>query len=504
MNTRTTLILAICLAVVALYLVFVAKPWKEPAKPEDVSGKPQDVWADKINKDDVVRIEVVSARDPKRVFVKKDDKWFIEEPIRAPANKWTVEDMAREIADLKYTRRYEPGAKGRPSNATTQLDKPPYIVTLTTKDNKSVSLHIGGNTPTGGNTYVQKAGSDVILVVNQNLDMRFNKRLSDLRDKRVTDFKVEEAVRVKVEGVENFEMVKSNGEWMVESPVRCRADKNKAESVVRALSNIYAYEFTADKPPSLVPYGLSEPRLTATVTIEKKIEKKEEKKEGEATTQPADTQPTIETQVVVVQFGSPTSAKAENYFAKLDREDPVFTVSKTTFTEISPKLKDLRDKKVVKLDPAKCTRVEVVLPEERFAFEKKGTAWHYAADGTTAETTLVEDLLKAVRDLNAIDFENTSELLGLDLDKPRAKVTVTQEGELAPITLLVLGLTPSEKNTYVKLATDESVAVVPEDTVAQLLATGITYRQREMLVCARDRISPVSYTHLTLPTIYSV
>jgi hypothetical protein len=474
MNTRTTLILAVCLAVVGLYMAFVAKPWKEaPKAPE--APKPQDVWAEKPKQDDVERVEIVSSRDPKRVFVKNEDKWLIEEPVKAAANKWQVDDMVREIADLKCVKKYEKGSEGRPSDATTGLGAPLYTVTL----------KIGQRTPTGGDTYVQKPGSDDILVVDKNLHEKLAKRLSDLRDKRVTDFKAEEAVRVKVAGAENFELVKANNEWMIESPVRCRADKTKVDNLIRALSSMYAQDFTSDKPVNLRAYGLAEPRLSATVTIEHK--KAPAKKPGEPTTNPAETQPSTETQTLVVQYGGPTDAKAESYYAKIGGEDPVFTVAKSSFTDASPKLMDLRDKQLAKVDIARCRKIEVGLPKgnESFTLTKKGPNWEYA-DGTIAEAALVDDLLKAVRDLKAVSFESKESIFGINTDRPRAKVTVTQEGEPAPITVMVLDPTPSQKNTYIKTSADDSIGVVPEDSVAQLLAEPISYRKREMLSFDRN------------------
>ncbi len=487
MNSRTTLILALCLVVVGLYMVFVAKPWQAAEKPPE-TPRPQDVWTDKPKTDDIERVEIVSPRW-KRVFAKQDDKWLIEEPIRGTASKWMVDEVVREIIDAKCAAKYEKGAKGRPSDATTELNAPPFTVALTAKDKKTYALKVGRRTPTGGDTYVQKIGSDDILVVDKNLHTSLDKRLSEIRDKRVVDFKAEEAVRVKVEGVENFELVKSGNDWMLESPVRARADKNKADSMVRTISNLYAMDFQHDKPVSLQPYGLEQPRLTVTVTVEHKVEKKPDP----ASTQPAETQPTIEKKTYVVQYGGPTDAKAESYFAKIGGEDPVFTVSKLNYTEAAPKLIDLRDKQIAKVDPARCKKIEVVLPSQSFVLEKKGANWQLP-DGTVAEFALVDDLLKAVRDMKAVQFESKDSLLGVDLEKARARLTITQEGEPAPITVAVLGRTASQKNAYVRTGTDDSVAVVTEESIAALLAEPISYHKREMLTFVRDHAERIEIT----------
>jgi len=479
MNTRTTLILAIVLVAVGLYALFVAKPWQGPAKPAELP-KARELWADKPKVEDIQRVEVVRPGEPRHVYVRKDDKWEIHEPVKATANKWQVDEMVRRIVEMKYDREYEKGAKDRPSPATTGLDQPAFSVTLTTKDNKTYAVAIGRRTPTGGDTYVQKAGSDTVFVANENLYPTFDRRLRDLRDKRVVDLKMDEVVRVKVEGVENFELVKAKDQWMLESPVRARADKTKAENLIRALTSLYAQDFFSDKPANLQAFGLAQPRLTATVTVEHKVEKKEEPKKDQASTQPAETQPVIETKTVIVQYGGPTDANANAYFAKIGGEDPVFTVSKTSYTDVAVKLNDLRDKQVVQVDLNKAKKIEAAVGGQSFTLEKTGSQWKYA-DGTVAELALVEDLIKAARDLKASQYESRESILGLDPDKPRARVAITQEGEPAPATLLVLGRTASGTNAYVTTTALDSVAVVPEDSVAQFLAPPISYRKRDML-----------------------
>ncbi|MBN1490636.1 MAG: DUF4340 domain-containing protein, partial [Phycisphaerae bacterium] len=255
MNTRTTLILALCLVAVASYLVFVAKPWAEPEAAPEAAG-PQDIWADKPSVDDITRLEVASTRHAPRVFVREGDQWRLAEPIAARAQKWAVEDMVRSVIDLKADRQYAMNDKNRPANETTHLDAPVYTVTLVTKDDKALTLKVGARTPTGGDTYVQKGKEETILVAGENLHTKFDKKLRDLRDKRVTEFKIEEATRVKVEGMQNYELVKVDDTWRVESPVRCRADKAKVEAMLRAASSLSAEEFITDEPPSLQPYQL--------------------------------------------------------------------------------------------------------------------------------------------------------------------------------------------------------------------------------------------------------
>jgi hypothetical protein len=480
MNTRTTLILALCLVAVSLYLVFVAKPWKPEAGPAE-APKAQQLWAEKPAPESIVRVEVESAREPKRVFVKEDDQWRITKPIAAGAQKYQVDDMVRSVLDATAERQYAAGAKDRPSAETTGLAQPAYTVTLVTKDDKRYTVKIGNRTPTGGDTYVERSDSETVFVANKNLHQTFDKRLRTIRDKRVTQYKATDAVRVKVEGASNFELVKADGTWRLESPVRCRAEQSKVNSLLSSVSNFYAQEFVADAPGSLRAYGLAPPRLTVTVTYEVEVKKPEKKKEGEEPeTQPAE--PEKEEKTLVIQFGGPTDAEATAYFAKLGDEDAVFSVAKSSFTNASPKLADIRDKALVTLDTNRVKKLVGSVGGEAFALTKEdGAGWQYA-DGTEAEAARVLDLLRAIRDLKAIRFEEDT--IAISTGAPRAEMTLTVEGRPEPVTIRVLGKTPSEKNTYV-MAGEDTLAVVAEESVADILAAPISYRPRKMLTFRR-------------------
>lgn len=479
MRFRTTLILLVCLAGAVLYLTFGVRPGvpREGAKTE--TG-PQALWTDKdaIKQEDVQRVEIVSAKDPKRVFVKEGDGWRIEEPIQAQANKWQVEDMIRDVVDLKYAEKYAADARNTPSKETTQLDPPQYTVTLRGAGDHAISLRIGGRTPFGQKTYVQRTGDNTIYVADKDLVDPFNKRLAQLRDLRMTNFKLEEVTRIKVSGAENFEIVRAgDGKWIIEQPIRARADRSKAEALARSLGAVYATKTYPVETKVLGPYELDEPRLTATVTYEREVKKPGETK---PTTQEAPKKESYEVQLLI---GGPANAEGSSYFAKLAGEDTIFEVSKPTFTNTAVKLDDLRDKAIAEVQVDKCRQVEVTLPNQKFAFEKVGGTWKYA-DGTAAEPALVRDLLNAVRDLRAVSFEDKP--LGIRADDTRAVVTITQEGEQNAIRFAVLTQTTTGGNAYVKAGSDPGIAVVSEDRITQFLQPSISYRMREMLTFSRD------------------
>ena len=135
--------------------------------------------------------------------------------------------------------------------------------------------------------YVQLARSDKILVSKDDPSYSLNKKLDDLAEKRVLNFLMDKVERVKVEGLQNFELAKGEGgKWMMEKPFRGRADKTAVENFIRPLSNLSADAFKDDAPTRtsctawrsrgsrspLRPSGRSRPRPSpATPTPSRRI-----------------------------------------------------------------------------------------------------------------------------------------------------------------------------------------------------------------------------------------
>ncbi|HSW45711.1 MAG TPA: DUF4340 domain-containing protein [Phycisphaerae bacterium] len=483
MNTRTTALLALVCVAVFAYLLFVVKPFGPPV----VTEKPQK--ADKTLLDPkpegTDRVEV-SRRDGKSFVFVRDGKedWKLDAPIQAPASKFEVDALVEAVTGMKVGEQFDKGDKRRPSEVVSGLDKPLGVMKLLKEGKLQAEVKIGSRVPTGKGNYVQLAGGDTIHISDADLSQHFTgKRIEDYRDKRVLKFEFADIQRVKVEGMQNYELVKADGDqWMIESPVRTPADKGKADGMVRPLTNLRADEFLDDEPASTKLYGLDSPRLRITVETRRTIPAKAQP--GDPDTQPADTQPTVETKTYVLSVGGSADlqAKEGSFYAQVNDSPSVFTLRQDTLKSISPTLTDIRDKAIVRIEADRVRKVEATTPEGAMTLigGEQGQ-WRFS-DGTEADDALVNDLVKAIGDLKATDFVDPGkELLVLDWEKPRARYVLTQEGQLNPVTVLVGPASASGKMVYVRNPAQEGVAAVPEASVAGLLQPPVSYRDRSVL-----------------------
>lgn len=493
MNTKTTLVLAILAVGVLACLVFLVKPWEEKAAGpvEEPRTTAQALFEPKPA--DVDRVEVtVRGESVARVFKKDADGWSMLSPTTCPATEWEVNSgIVEKVGNLKYTKEYKVGDKHRPDDAITRLNNPAATVKLMKGGQTLAELHVGNRLGTGRGNYIKRGGSDSIYESQESLAGAFDKKISTYRNKRILNIKLDDVREVQAAGLSNYKLVKSGQNWLIEQPERGRADKTAVESnVVSPLIGLYVQDFVDDAPASDKPYGLDEPRLTLTVKSTKTIPPKA--KPGDPDTKPADTQPSTEEVVNTLLVGGPTGDNS--YYARLTSAPWVFTLSSTTVDNFAKKVSDLRDKTLAKIENAKVIKIAGNTPDGDMTLSKKNGRWSFA-DGSACDAAAVDDLIKAVADLKAAEFVDTSALLvPLNWDKPRARVTVTQEGEANPVTVLVGPPTASGKMVYVRNAAEDAVAAVREDQVTQLLAGPVAYTDRQVVQFPRERATKLEIT----------
>ncbi|MDM8007093.1 MAG: DUF4340 domain-containing protein, partial [Phycisphaerae bacterium] len=493
MNTKTTLILAILAVAVAACLFFIVKPWETPVTGpvEETKTTAKPLFDPKPA--DVDRVEVlVRGESSPRVFRKDTDGWMMHAPTTAPATEWEItSNIIDKIGNLKYLKEYPVGDKNRPDDNATRFNNPVATVKLMKGDEVLAELVVGNSLPTGKGSFVKRGRSDVIYESQENLFDAFDKKVSTYRNKRILNVKLEDVKEITATGLSAYKLVKSGSDWLIEQPERGRADKSAVETnIANPLIGLYVADFVDDTPASYKVYGLDEPRLMLNLKSTKNVPPKA--KPGDPNTQPADTQPSTEEVENVLWVGGSTGES--KYYARLKSAPWVFTLNSSTVDNFSKRVSDLRDKSLAKVENAKVIRVVSQTPDGEMTLVKQQGKWSFA-DGTASDATAVADLIKALADLKATEFVDASKLLiPLDWSRPRASITVTQEGEAHPVTVLVGTASSSGKMVYVKNAAEDAVAAVREDQVTQLLAGPIAYGDRQVLQFPRERATKLEIT----------
>jgi hypothetical protein len=478
MNAKTTIAL-----VIALVLALVGVWWAQSSKTEKKRA-PEAAEAKKLLDPALGELrgfEIKTGSEPALVFEMRDKKWRMTAPLDWPADDASVNGDATRIKDLTYVQAYPKSDPDRPSNEQTSLENPLKIVKLTDTDGKSYVVKIGARQALSKKTYVQREGSDTIYLVDGDLAADMRKGLSEYRGKRVAEFNPADAVRVEVTGDRQYTLVKSDGRWMVEGPVKGRADAAKISGMLKALSGLSVQKFVDDAPKSLRPYGLETPRFRVAVTTETKTPKPAP---AQPTSAPAVPEFDVKTQTIRIAMGGIVE---KEIFARLDDDGKpaVFALAEDSVNQSVPVLDELREKKVTNVQTNRVQQITVNSGGDSVRLTKADNQWQMTspAGGETAvpaEFAAVDDFLKALRDLTATGFEPT-ELPTFGFGSPRAVIELMLEGQLESEHLVVGGLTPSKTGAYVRNEREGFIAVVKVEAANALIVGPSSFMNRQLL-----------------------
>ncbi|MCK6483588.1 MAG: DUF4340 domain-containing protein [Phycisphaerae bacterium] len=483
MNQKTPILMLVAVLLVAVGVYFAqSTPEKSPS---GATSGPQSLFDPKPAEADVVRLEMARSDKPTMVFEKSREEWRIVEPITGAADKFRVESEASRILNLLYVRAYAKDAADRPGEDTTRLGQPSWVVKLKDKNDKALTVRIGGPVLMANETYVQIEGDDRIYKVRGNLNSEMRAVLDDFRDKRLADFSVADIMRLSMSGLRTATLSKAEGRWTVEAPIRARADISEVNNLMSAITNARVTRFVEEGPKNLRGYGLEPPRLT--LTLEAEIRKA--RPTPPEATQPAKPEFDITHRTRVIHFGAEVEGKVYGMFGG-EGTPVVFQIPEATLTSLSPDLTKLRDKKVIAADPLRATKARVRGPGGSALLEKQDGHWVIVepvfdslSGQNKAEFAAVDDLLKGVRDLKATAFAEPSAEVAEDygFGPGATSIELWTPDSVESALLTIGGPTRGGTGVYVRNEREQFVAVVKSDAVVALSPAPLAFVDRKLL-----------------------
>jgi hypothetical protein len=174
----------------------------------------------------------------------------------------------------------------------------------------------------------------------------------------------------------------SSGQWRITSPTALSADQSAVSSLLGTFSSLNSQRLVEEKAGNLASYGLDAPKL------EFDLSEKDNK-----------------TQKLLLGDVTPTG---NGIYAKLDGDPRIFIMPSFDKTSIDKTANDLRDKRLLTLDPDKISQVDLVAKKQEMAFGRNKDEWQIVkprplrADGSQVDE-LVRALTDAKMELNALD-----------------------------------------------------------------------------------------------------
>ena len=402
---RSTLVLLVLFLALGGYAWFVERE-RPPASETDVNENAFDVAAGRITD-----LTVNAANGDVTVLTRTENEidWMVTAPVDAEADDNAATAIATTLAALEIRRVVEEEAADL---APFGLAEPPVSVTFATPDGEPTILSVGDETPTGGERYAA-FGSRVILVA-AFVESTLNRTTLELRDRSILEFTGPDVTSLAVaQGDDTLHFAKADSTWRVVEPLDARADFGLVEAMVGRLGSgeMIAIESESTADDALEPFGLDNPRLTATVEVG-----------GEAYT-------------LLVGDENPETT----VYARDAARDLVFTVDAALVDDLARGADIYRQKDLFDFRPFNANTLTVVRGGQTIRFEKGPAAEDEAAEdeATAAEEVWrriepepaeiegpeMDTLLRALSDLRADSFVESRQ--GTGLEAPLATITAT-------------------------------------------------------------------------------
>lgn len=311
-------------------------------------------------------------------FVRSDPVWNLESPIKAKANKISVENILDDFCALKYDKVVEREAKDLKRYG---LDKPEIELRIYEKDpaKPSYAIQIGIKNEMDSSSYARLSSGFEVVTIPDYKRNYLEKELFEFRDKKFMEFDTTDVSEFSFtyQGAA-FAFRKKEGDWFMERPLFSRAVESKVTDILSRASQLEAKAFkdkaSADK---LKEFGFEKPMLEAVFKLKDK-----------------------EKRVKVIQ-------KGETYLAFTPDFDELCEVDKDFVDKFVGEAREFREKKVASFSAYDVKEVDFKSGPFGFVLKKNKEGKWDLAKGTPnqkVDEEKVGRLISSFEELEATDF----------------------------------------------------------------------------------------------------
>ena len=387
-------VVAVGLGLFAYFYMFVGEVEREES--EEAERKVLVIEQDEIR-------EIIVERDDGSTMraVKREDDWMLQEPLEAAGDNGNWSSMARSLGDAKRTKRFPLEDLAGANLGGFGLATPELIVTVAGIDGATKqTLAIGGKNPArkkaedregpayGPQVYARLDDEDAIVTIDESVKNAVDKKLFDLRDKRIVAFETADVRRLEVEaGDLSYRLDRLDADrWQIAQPFEAQADGSSLRTTINKIRNGRIKQFIDETPADYATYGLAEP-VTRVVFWTGE--------EGSPASWSAH----------AVLLGSTSDVTPANCYAKRENQDNIFSVDVTTFS-VPGELDELRLRQVTPMNSWDVNRMTLsVAGEKILEVTKDAGDWlQVHPKGGKCTWSSVNTVLRAAVDLKVDEF----------------------------------------------------------------------------------------------------
>ena len=211
----------------------------------------------KIKDDDIDRVRIMKSKDT-LVLEKRDEAWFLVQPVRARADRWAVDYIINTLADGTWEREVSPLPKNL---AEFGLADPEIEVTLSGKGlSEPFKVVIGAENPTGNMRYVRVGEEERVLLVYARFKDALDKPADELRDKHILQFEEDQVFNMVWRADDKtFTAQRKENKWILIEPAGEKISEGEIKSFVWRLGDLKFKKIYEEPEHPLSYYSLNKP-----------------------------------------------------------------------------------------------------------------------------------------------------------------------------------------------------------------------------------------------------
>jgi len=346
---------------------------------------------------------VIRKQDGETIGVRRgeDEKWQFLPPIEVAADDgqigFLVANLSKMDADRVVKDTVESwGPFGLEGDGSMSLD-------VKLKEGEPRKIIFGADTPTGSGVFARIDGDPRLMTAYAYTKTSFDKKLFDLRDKRMLRVEADKISGLKLKvGGSVFDLSKgADSDWRITAPRSLRADNFTVDDLARAAYSAEMTTILEEGEPSGA-FSFSNPLAEVEIVDD------------------------VGAHALVVAKG-----EGDKYYAKSSDLDGVYEVGATLAESLGKDLDELRNKKPFDFGFTTVKSLSVRDGETVSLFERSGEKWLLASDnGREMSAGLVQTLIDSLRNLTAVSFP-PEDGAGYGLDAPEIEAEVLLDEEAA-------------------------------------------------------------------------
>ncbi len=440
MRSRGTFILLAILAGLVAYYYFVEI--KGGQRKQQAKEKSEKLLT--LEEDEIQTITLIRSQDTVVLERADDDGWTMSEPLQTDADASAVDDFLSELASAKAERDIDT----QESLAGFGLAPPAYTVIVASKKQETDTLRVGDKNPTDRYLFVLSSKKPGVVLTGTQLETHLEKDIFAFRDKSVLRFRKEDVSQIELQrqGMEDIRISRQGDGWQIVSPLETQADRYAVDNLVNRIHDAKAARFEAEAIQSREAYGLQNPWIDVTLTLEPEKDRRQ------------------------LLIGK--QKESNRFYAHDTSREPVFTVDTMLVAELKKRLFDIRDKTVAAFERDSVCTIEIMYADTltlTFRMDEED-AWRLSSPvEAKAIQWKVTGILSDIAYLKATSFVGpvSSDLARYGLENPQIDVFL-KDTETNTLARVKIGHCTGEDDVYVMNVLTDWIYTTEDNIIGRL------------------------------------